>query len=310
MAAVRVDRYGFQLRFRIRSHAGYLGKKVQVTKVFNQRQHRGVSQCRRIPHKWKPLRKTSRPWMKGRKRISEAANVRAGTRIEDVEVECDHRASVENRGHAANHDEFHTAIAERPDRAIDFHYRRLEAMPRSGPRLSDVCCSLTKRSAGDSRSCSINSVKSIPNFFAASIRLPGAGFRKRAAARSNSSGVSARNSFITSVYSFLTYSVTNSHPPRLSSGRNANARRDRAIRPLPDPSIRREHPNAGSFQERTPGRQEASVLLRGLPGRTRLRCRARRKFAGSPHHPGPQPHVQGQLGQTAGPQDNPGCRAQ
>jgi len=55
-------------------------------------------------------------------------------------------------------------------------------------------------SSGVSLSCSISNVKSIPYFCAASILLPGAGFRSFSAARSNSSGVNARSSFTPQVY--------------------------------------------------------------------------------------------------------------
>ena len=78
-------------------------------------------------------------------------------------------------------------------RALKFHQERLRAIPRTFSSDCDARCNLLARSAGVSRNCSISSVRSTPYFCAASIRLPGAGFRSLCSARTSSSAVNFRS---------------------------------------------------------------------------------------------------------------------
>jgi len=68
-------------------------------------------------------------------------------------------------------------------------------MPRKPFNPRTDRSNLRARSAGESLNWATSSVKSTPYCLAASMRLPGAGFRSLSAARANSSGVNARSSF-------------------------------------------------------------------------------------------------------------------
>jgi hypothetical protein len=66
-------------------------------------------------------------------------------------------------------------VAERLDRFLKLHYERRRAAPRTCSSAVEVSSSFLARSAGVRRNCSTSSVKSMPWFWAASIRLPRAG---------------------------------------------------------------------------------------------------------------------------------------
>ncbi len=96
--------------------------------------------------------------------------------------------------------EFRSRIDKRLYRRVNTHRLRRRAAPRTLPATCDTLSIRATRSAGVSRNWLISSVKSIPYFFAASMRLPGAGFRNLSSARASSSGVNARSSFTTKSY--------------------------------------------------------------------------------------------------------------
>jgi hypothetical protein len=105
------------------------------------------------------------------------------------------RQGAEDSGPAGNSRcPIDTGIAQRLKRHSQLHPARLRAIPRTCSSSSEASSSLRARSSGVRRNCSIKSVKSTPNVFAASMRLPGAGFRNLAAALANSSAVNARSS--------------------------------------------------------------------------------------------------------------------
>src|SRR6266446_4126267 len=136
--------------------------------------------------------------MKRSQGLNQPAQISFPPREEDVEVTGDMGAAVQDRRPAADDNKLDAGVAERLNRPVKIHLGR--ATPRT---LSAVCarpCNRRARSPGSRRNCSINRVKSTPNFFAASMRLPGAGFRNLDSARANSSGVKARSSLTPKVY--------------------------------------------------------------------------------------------------------------
>src|SRR5260370_37066121 len=110
-----------------------------------------------------------------RQGLNQASQIPLPASEEDIEVASDVGAAVQDRRPAVDDDKFDASVAKGLDRFVEIHLGR--AAPRT---LSAVCarsCNRRARSPGSRRNCSIKSVRSTPNLFAASMRPPGAGFR-------------------------------------------------------------------------------------------------------------------------------------
>ena len=127
----------------------------------------------------------------------------SGFRKKHIQVIGHVDTAMKNRRPSSNNDELHSGITQRLNRNLEVHCSRMRAAPLAFSTVCATKCILHTRSLGVSRNCSISSVKSIPCRLAASIRLPGAGFRNRISALANSSGVKGSSSTIAITLSFI-----------------------------------------------------------------------------------------------------------
>ena len=164
---------------------------------------KSVSNLRIVPfRKVAPSQLNGEPSGKSRERGRKGANAcnrrceLSGAREKHkVEIGAAVVGAVEDRTPPANNHKLYARINQQLDCGIDAHRLGLRAAPRTRSAASDTSCIWRARSAGVSLNWPISSVKSMPYFLAASMRLPGGGFRSLSAARANSSGVNARSSF-------------------------------------------------------------------------------------------------------------------
>src|ERR1700691_922593 len=131
-----------------------------------------------------------------RQRLRQTTKVSGLPRVADVEIVRHESAAVDDRRPAADKNELHMGVDQHLYRGIDVHWRRRRPAPRTLSAIRQASSICSTRSAGVSRNWPISSVKSMPNFWAASMRLPGAGGGSLASARASFSGVRARNSLM------------------------------------------------------------------------------------------------------------------
>jgi hypothetical protein len=198
LAAECVHAQRYRLNFLERAQPAHLSQQIDAPQLRGEGKDCTVAQSSFVPNERQAFGQVRGAWMVRRQSFNQVAQVLWSPREEDIEVAGDAAAAVQDRRPATDDNELNASIAKRLYRSVEIHLRR--AAPRT---LSAVCarsCNRRTRSPGSRRNCSISSVISTPNFFAASMRPPGAGFRSLDAARVSSSDVKARSSFTTKVY--------------------------------------------------------------------------------------------------------------